>query len=103
MALAGAMLGIFVAWAGLKFLVVTMPQDLIPTESVIELNAPVLAFTLCVAVLTALTFGLAPALQSSRRDLNDSLRESGKLFESRCSVYCVGLATVRSIDRFVFR
>ena len=78
LAIAGAMLGIFVAWAGLKFLVATMPQDLIPTESVIELNAPVLAFMLCVAVLTALTFGLAPALQSSRRDLNDSLRDSGK-------------------------
>jgi putative ABC transport system permease protein len=78
LAIAGAMLGIFVAWGGLKFLVATMPQDLIPTESVIELNAPVLAFTLCVAVLTALTFGLAPALQSSRRDLNDSLRDSGK-------------------------
>jgi len=78
LAVAGAMLGIFVAWAGMKFLVATMPQDLIPTESVIELNAPVLAFTLCVAVLTALTFGLAPALQSSRRDLNDSLRDSGK-------------------------
>jgi putative ABC transport system permease protein len=78
LAIAGAMLGIFVACGGLKFLVATMPQDLIPTESVIELNAPVLAFTLCVAVLTALTFGLAPALQSSRRDLNDSLRDSGK-------------------------
>ena len=78
LAIAGAMLGIFVAWAGLKFLVTAMPQDLIPTESVIELNAPVLAFTLGVAVLTALTFGLAPALQSSRRDLNGSLRDSGK-------------------------
>jgi putative ABC transport system permease protein len=78
LAISGAMLGIFVAWAGLKFLVATMPQDLIPTESVIELNAPVLAFTLCVAVLTALTFGLAPALQSSRHDLNDSLRDTGK-------------------------
>ncbi|MGZ4816754.1 MAG: ADOP family duplicated permease [Terriglobales bacterium] len=78
LAIAGAMLGIVVAWAGLKFLVATMPQDLIPTESVIELNAPVLAFTLCVAVLTALTFGLAPALHSSRSDLNDSLRDSGK-------------------------
>ena len=78
LAIAGAMLGMFVSWAGLKFLVATMPQDLIPTESVIELNAPVLAFTLCVAVLTALTFGLAPALHSSRRDLNDSLRDSGR-------------------------
>ncbi len=55
-----------------------MPQNLIPAESVIELNAPVLAFTLCVAVLTPLIFGLAPALQSSRPDLNDALRDSGK-------------------------
>ena len=55
-----------------------MPQDLIPAEAVIQLNAPVLIFTLCVAVLTSLMFGLAPAIQSSRRDLNDSLRDSGK-------------------------
>jgi hypothetical protein len=39
-----------------------LPQNVIPAESVIELNAPVLAFTLGVAVLTALIFGLAPAL-----------------------------------------
>ena len=44
----------------------------------IGLNAPVLAFTLCVAVLTPLIFGLAPALQSSRPDLTDALRDSGK-------------------------
>jgi putative ABC transport system permease protein len=78
LAITGAMLGTFIAWGGLKVLIVAMPQDLIPTESVIGLNAPVLVFTLCVAVLTALTFGLVPALQSSRRDLNDSLRDSGK-------------------------
>src|SRR5215472_4508804 len=78
LAICGAMLGIFLAWGGLKLLIAAMPQNLIPTESVIELNAPVLAFTLCVAVLTALIFGLAPASQSSRRDLNDPLRESGK-------------------------
>jgi putative ABC transport system permease protein len=45
---------------------------------VIELNAPVLMSTLCVAVLTPLVFGLAPALQSSRADCNDALRDSGK-------------------------
>jgi putative ABC transport system permease protein len=78
LALGGAMLGIFLAWGGLKLLVAAMPQNLIPTESVIELNGPVLTFTLCIAVLTALMFGLAPALQSSRRDLNDPLRGSGK-------------------------
>jgi len=76
--IAGAALGTFMAWGGLKLLVRAMPQNLIPTESVIELNAPVLAFTLCLALLTALMFGLAPGLQSSGHDLNASLRDSGK-------------------------
>ena len=78
LALAAALLGIGLAWGGLKALVAVIPQDVIPSESVIELNPPVLAFTLAVAVLTALVFGLMPALQSSRRDLNNPLRDSGK-------------------------
>jgi putative ABC transport system permease protein len=77
-ALAGALLGIFLAWGGLKSLVAAMPADVIPSESVIELNTPVLAFALGVAVLTAVLFGLAPALQSTRRDLSDPLRDSAK-------------------------
>ena len=44
----------------------------------IELNAPVLTFTLCVAALTTLIFGMAPALHASRRDVNDALRDNGK-------------------------
>jgi len=75
LAMAGATLGTFVAWGALKLVVAAMPQNLIPAQSVIELDAPVLAFTLCVAVLTPLIFGVVPALQSSRPDLNDSLRE----------------------------
>jgi putative ABC transport system permease protein len=78
LAMAGAMLGILVASGGLTLLVAAMPPNLIPAQAVIELNLPVLTFTLCVAILTALIFGLAPALQASRRDLNDSLRDSGK-------------------------
>jgi len=78
LAIAGAALGIFIAWGGLKLLVAAMPQDLIPAETVIALNAPVLLFTLGVAALTPLIFGLLPALQSSRRDLTDPLRDSAK-------------------------
>ena len=74
----GAALGVLIAWGGLKLIVATMPQDLIPSESVIELNAPVMAFTFVVSILTALIFGLVPALQAARRDLNDPLRDSGK-------------------------
>jgi hypothetical protein len=56
--MAGAGLGIFIAWSGLKVLIAAMPQDSIAADTVIQLNAPVLAFTLRLAVLTALIFGL---------------------------------------------
>ena len=78
LAAGGAVLGALLAWGGLKGLVALMPQQIIPAEAVIRLNLPVLAFTLGVAVLTAIVFGLAPALQVVRRDLNDPLRDSGK-------------------------
>jgi len=78
LAVGGAALGTLFAWGGLKSLVAAIPAQIIPAEAVIRLNAPVLAFTLCVAVLTALIFGLAPALQAAKRDLNDPLRDSGK-------------------------
>lgn len=78
LALGGAFLGALIAWGGLKGLVAAIPAQIVPAEAVIRLNAPVLAFTLCVAVMTALIFGLVPALQAARRDLNDPLRDSGK-------------------------
>jgi predicted permease len=78
LAIGGAALGVLMAWGGLKLIVVAMPPDLIPSESVIALNPAVMAFTLVLAALTPLIFGLAPALQVTRRDLNDPLRYSGK-------------------------
>jgi putative ABC transport system permease protein len=78
LAIGGAALGVLGAWGGLKFIVAMMPPDSIPAESVIGLNAQVLAFTLALAVLTPLFFGLAPALQAARRDLNDPLRDMGR-------------------------
>jgi predicted permease len=78
LAMAGAVLGIFLAWGGLKALVAALPARVVPSESVIELNAPVLAAALGIAVLTALVCGLAPVPQAFRRDLGDPLRDSGK-------------------------
>ena len=78
LALGGATLGAFMAWGGLKALVAVIPPRIIPAEAVIRLNGTVLAFTLALAVLTAVVFGLVPALQASRRDLVDPLRDSGK-------------------------
>jgi putative ABC transport system permease protein len=78
LALGGAAMGALLAWAGLKSLVALMPQGIVPAEAQIRLNAPVLLFTLGVSVLTALVFGLLPAMKASRTDLNDPLRDVGK-------------------------
>ncbi len=78
LAIGGAVLGAIFAWAGLKSLVAAIPPDIIPAEAVIRLNATVLLFTLAIAAATALLFGLAPAIQATRRDLHDQLRDTGK-------------------------
>jgi putative ABC transport system permease protein len=78
LAVGGAVLGALLAWGGLKTLVAYIPAQTIPAETEIRLDGAVLAFTLAVAVATALVFGLVPALSVARRDINDPLRDSGK-------------------------
>jgi putative ABC transport system permease protein len=78
LAIGGAVLGCAFAHLGLKALVAAIPEGLIPREAVIQLDVPVLLFSLAVAVLTAVGFGLAPALQTAKRDLVDPLRSTGK-------------------------
>ncbi len=50
----------------------------IPLLQTVSVNAPVLLFTLSIAALTGIVFGLAPALQVSRPDLNESLKEGSR-------------------------
>lgn len=78
LAVGGAMAGCVVAYAGLKALVAAIPPNTIPDEAVIGLNVPVLLFSLSVAVLTALLFGLAPAMHMARPDMVEPLKDAGK-------------------------
>ena len=73
----GATLGVLVAWWGTKALVALSPPALIDLQRV-TVNLPVLGFTLGIAVLTGLVFGLVPAWEATRFDLHDSLKEGGK-------------------------
>jgi putative ABC transport system permease protein len=78
LAIGGAALGCLFASAGIKVLVQLIPQGMIPQETIIRLNVPVLMFSLAVSVVTALLFGLVPALQTARRDVVEPLKDSGK-------------------------
>jgi len=78
LAFAGAALGCLFAWIGIKGVVPLIPEGMIPREVVISLNPKVLAFSLAAAVGTVLLFGLAPAVQTARRDIVQPLRQTGK-------------------------
>jgi putative ABC transport system permease protein len=78
LALAGAILGCVFAYAGIKGVAGLIPDGLIPREAIIRLNLPVLLFSLAVAVLTAVVFGLVPALQLVKKNLADPLKDSGR-------------------------
>jgi putative ABC transport system permease protein len=77
LSLVGGAAGLLLAFWGLKLLVALSPAD-IPRLDQTGIDVRVLAFTLAVSLVTGLIFGLAPALQSSKSDPNESLKEGGR-------------------------
>ena len=73
----GGGLGLLLAWQGTDLLVALSPAELFGPSHV-EVNTPVLLFTLGVSVLTGIIFGLVPAFEATRFDLHVSLKEGGK-------------------------
>jgi predicted permease len=73
----GALIGLALAFAADRFLLALYFSGDAAAQFAISANPDlhVLAFTTCVTLLTAVLFGLAPAIQSSRADLSLSLRD----------------------------
>jgi putative ABC transport system permease protein len=74
LALFGGLCGLVLALWGVDVLV-TQASDFIPRAGEIGIDSGVLGFTLLISLLTGILFGLIPALQSSKPDLNDVLKD----------------------------
>ncbi len=81
LSLAGGAAGLFIAYWGVPALVASLPQNQLismPFLKSLGLDTGILTFSFALSLLTGLIFGLAPALQSSRLDLNEVLKEGGR-------------------------
>jgi putative ABC transport system permease protein len=77
LALTGGAVGVLVAIWGLAAITKLLPADF-PRLNEIHLDLRILGFTFAASVLTGILFGLVPALQISRADVQESIRETGR-------------------------
>jgi predicted permease len=77
LAFAGTLLGLALAWAGIRELQALAPENLPRLESV-SINPTVLAFTALAGLASALLFGLAPAWRASQPALMNVLRGTSR-------------------------
>jgi predicted permease len=77
LSLAGGTAGLLIAQWSL-YIVRTVNPGNIPRLDTINIDARVLAFTFAVSILTGIVFGLAPALRSTKLDLNSTLKSGGR-------------------------
>ncbi|HKB64560.1 MAG TPA: ABC transporter permease [Pyrinomonadaceae bacterium] len=81
LSLAGGAAGLLIAYWGVSGLVAALPDNqlnALPFLKSLHIDLGILAFSFGLSLLTGIVFGLAPALQSTRLDLNDVLKEGGR-------------------------
>ena len=72
----GNALGLLIAWQGVSLILRWLPPDLFASESVIQMNMPVLVFSTALAMITTVVFGVWPAMQLSRPDVTRVMQSS---------------------------
>ncbi|HZF37597.1 MAG TPA: ABC transporter permease, partial [Blastocatellia bacterium] len=76
LAVAGGVSGLLFAWLSFSFLKQIVPNGMALNAGV-RIDARVFGFTLLLSLLTGIIFGLAPALQAAKVDLNEALKQGG--------------------------
>ncbi len=77
MSLCGGIVGVGVGYAMMKWIQSLIPPYTLPPAVDIRMNGSVLLFTLTVALVTGLLFGVAPAAQTAKQSLVSALKEGG--------------------------
>jgi len=75
--LGGGLLGLLLAWWGTAALIRLIPED-VPRLAEINIDGWVFGFTLLISVMTGVVFGLAPALQASKVELTEAMKEGSR-------------------------
>jgi putative ABC transport system permease protein len=109
LSLASLPLGILLAEVGTRLIAADMPPDQVPYYITWSVDARSLAYSVVVAFATAIVFGLAPALQATRGNLHDTLKEGTRgnsarrsLLRSTLVVVQVSLALVALVGALLF-
>jgi len=100
LAIAGGALGLLLAKLGLNALLV-LAGGVLPRATEIGLDVRVLIFTFTISVLTGIVFGLAPALQNSRSEVQGALKDSGNAGTSPQRSHLRGWLVVAEISAAV--
>jgi|HubBroStandDraft_1064217.scaffolds.fasta_scaffold01133_13 putative ABC transport system permease protein len=75
---AGGALGLALGYGMIRGLIRLAPPFSLPSEADVSIDMSILLFTLAVSLLTALLFGLAPAIHATRVDPASSMKEGGR-------------------------
>jgi len=76
LSITGAAIGVALAYGLVKLIVNWLPEFSFPHEAALSINLPVLLFSVVLALLTGIVFGISPALQSSRPDVAQVMQSS---------------------------
>ena len=109
LSVASVPLGILLAEIGTRLIASMMPVDQVPYYIRWEVDSRSLLYAIGVAMATALVFGLAPALQATRGDVHESLKEGTRgnsirrsMLRSSLVVVQMAFALVALVGAFLF-
>ncbi len=77
LSLLGGLAGLLLGWWGMKWLLALRPKSMVLLDAV-KFNFPVLGYAFAISLLAGIIFGLAPSLEASKANLNETLKATGR-------------------------